>query len=121
MSNSLFPSGQWVGFYTYTGRPSRFLMDLLLEFKNGVMSGEGADGIGSFSVSGIYSAENNECSWRKQYVVRHSLIYRGFREKKGVWGTWAISTITGGFHIWPLSDGGPLPVIEEEREAINCI
>ena len=42
MSEALFPSGPWVGFYNY--RPGdRHRMDLLLTFANGNMSGDGVD------------------------------------------------------------------------------
>lgn len=34
-------SGQWFGFYTYHGYAKRFLMDLVLEFWNGKMTGDG--------------------------------------------------------------------------------
>jgi hypothetical protein len=33
------------------------------------------------------------------------VTFRGFREGKGIWGTWEIgSAWKGGFHIWPLGD-----------------
>lgn len=113
MSAYQFPSGPWVGFYTYATLTRKYLMDLILEFKNGVMTGEGADGIGNFVISGKYSTQNGECSWVKQYVGRHAVEYTGFREGKGIWGTWKIGPGTGGFHIWPLSEGEPLKVAEE--------
>lgn len=116
MSGHQFPSGEWVGFYTYAGRTRKYLMDLILEFKNGVMTGEGADGIGSFVISGGYSEQNGECSWAKQYVGRHAVQYKGFRDGKGIWGNWIISTAKGGFHIWPLSEGAPLVAVEETDE-----
>jgi|ERR1700733_6776562 len=116
MSDCQFPSGQWFGFYTYAGGSRRYLMDLVLEFKGGVISGEGADGIGLFVIAGSYSTGNGECSWTKQYVGRHSVGYRGFRETKGIWGIWKISQATGGFHIWPLAEGEPLAETEEKDE-----
>jgi hypothetical protein len=63
MSQFQFPSGQWVGFYTYARGSRKHLMDLILEFKNGVMKGEGADCIGLFVISGNYSAQSGECAW----------------------------------------------------------
>ena len=92
-------------------------MDLVLEFKNGVMTGEGADGIGPFIISGNYSEQNGECAWVKQYVGRHSVDYKGYREGKGIWGNWVIGAGKGGFHIWPLSEGGLVKVeVESELE-----
>ena len=89
-------------------------MDLLLEFRNGIITGEGHDGVGAFVIAGIYSAENHECSWQKTYVGRHTVAYRGFGEDKGIWGTWTLTTVKGGFHIWPLSEGQPLTATAEE-------
>ena len=90
-------------------------MDLMLEFKNGAMTGEGADGIGLFVISGEYSEQNGECSWVKQYVGRHAVDYKGYREGKGIWGNWVVGMGKGGFQIWPLSEGGPVNV-EKESE-----
>jgi len=115
MSDHPFPSGQWVGFYTNAGSLRQYLMDLMLEFKNGVMTGEGADGIGFFMVSGNYSEQNGECGWVKQYVGRHAVDYTGYREGKGIWGNWILVFGSDGFHIWPLSEGRPANV-EKESE-----
>lgn len=111
MSYATFPSGPWVGFYTYPGRTQRFLQDLNLRFENGVMSGDGADDIGFFGIAGRYHVKERECFWTKTYHGRHSVEYQGYREKKGIWGTWTIGPTTGGFHIWPI---GEMPA-EEER------
>jgi hypothetical protein len=91
-------------------------MDPILDFKNGSISGQGADDIGLFVISGLYDTSNGECSWVKKYVGRHSVDYRGFRETKGIWGTWHILHTKGGFHIWPLSEGEPLTAAEVEEE-----
>jgi hypothetical protein len=115
MSNHQFPSGEWVGFYTYAGHSKKFMMDLVLEFKNGRITGEGADGIGMFIISGNYSEEGGECSWVKQYVGQHAVDYKGYREGKGIWGNWSLEGGRGGFHIWPLSEGGPVNVTEESE------
>jgi hypothetical protein len=106
MSDAAFPSGPWIGFYTYPGRTERFLQDLNLRFENGVMSGDGADNIGFFGIAGRYHVQERECFWTKTYHGRHSVEYQGYREKKGIWGTWTIGPTKGGFHIWPLGEGG---------------
>jgi hypothetical protein len=37
-------------------------------------------------------------------IGAHDVFYRGFREGKGIWGTWEILwDARGGFHIWPRS------------------
>jgi len=116
MSEANFPSGQWIGFYTYPNRSQKYLMDLILEFRDGIVSGDGADGIGCFGIDVRYYAKEAECSWIKTYFGRHSVEYTGFREKKGIWGTWTIGPSKSGFHIWPIGEGAPLEKLREEAE-----
>ena len=81
-------------------------MDLDLSFANGNMTGSGSDNIGPFSIKGRYDPANQECYWTKSYLGAHDVFYRGFREGKGIWGTWEIGIFgRGGFHIWPLHSG----------------
>jgi len=105
MSDELFPSGPWVGFYNY--QPGdRHRMDLDLIFANGSLSGEGNDDVGRFLIKGRYDQSNCECRWTKSYIGAHQVFYRGFREGKGIWGTWEISLLAhGGFKIWPRTAG----------------
>lgn len=105
MNEPLFPSGPWTGFYNY--QPGdRHRMDLHLTFAGGKVSGEGNDDIGPFLIKGAYDATNRECYWTKTYLGAHDVFYRGFREGKGIWGTWEIGLFAhGGFHIWPRRAG----------------
>jgi hypothetical protein len=105
MSDDLFPSGLWTGFYNY--QPGqRHRMDLHLTFVNGQMSGDGHDDVGRFTIRGRFDAATKECWWTKTYPGSHDVAYRGFREGKGIWGTWEIKVFThGGFHIWPKRAG----------------
>jgi len=90
-------------------------MDLALTFANGLMSGDGTDDIGRFLIKGRYDAANRECYWTKSYIGAHDVYYRGFREGKGIWGTWEITIQQhGGFHIWPKAVG------EEEAQVANA-
>jgi hypothetical protein len=60
VSDDLFPSGPWTGFYNY--QPGeRHRMDLHLAFANGQMSGDGDDDVGHFTVCGRYDAATKEC------------------------------------------------------------
>jgi hypothetical protein len=101
MSESVFPSGPWKGFYHYA--PSdKHRMDLNLEFANGRIQGHGNDDIGAFLIEGRYDEAERECHWTKTYPGSHDVHYRGFREGKGIWGAWEIGLLNrGGFHIWP--------------------
>lgn len=81
-------------------------MELNLTFASGIVRGDGKDDIGLFFVRGRYDPANGECHWTKTYVGAHDVFYRGFREGKGIWGTWEIQIFgRGGFHIWPLAAG----------------
>ena len=105
MNDDLFPSGPWVGFYNYSSK-DKHRMDLNLAFAGGKVTGDGNDDVGRFVIKGQYDPAARECSWTKTYVGGHDVFYRGFREGKGIWGTWEISLFAhGGFHIWPRQLG----------------
>jgi hypothetical protein len=106
VSEGLFPSGPWTGFYKYTGNAVKHWMELHLTFAHGNLTGEGSDDIGRFVIRGRYDAQEMECHWTKTYLGAHDVYYRGFREGKGIWGTWEIGLWgRGGFHIWPKGAG----------------
>jgi hypothetical protein len=123
MSDDLFPSGPWTGFYNYAPG-DRHRMDLHLTFGDGKMSGDGNDDVGAFLIRGQYDASSLESDWLKQYVGAHAVHYTGFREGKGIWGTWEIPACfaRGGFHIWPLhaSSGEQIARVEEEPEPVGA-
>ena len=123
MSDELYPSGPWVGFYNY--QPGdRHRMQLHLTFANGAISGDGNDDIGRFFVKGRYES-HAECHWTKTYDGAHDVFYRGFREGKGIWGTWEIRTWNhGGFHIWPkgaTEEGEANRETNEQAEPVDAI
>jgi hypothetical protein len=81
-------------------------MDLDLTIASGKLSGGGNDDVGRFVIKGQYDSQSLECWWTKTYVSAHDVFYRGFREGKGIWGTWEITVHDrGGFHIWPKRAG----------------
>ena len=115
MSGSLFKSGPWVGFFLYEGHSQRFLMDLRLNFRDGRIDGDGADGVNTFVIAGFYDTKKMECGWEKIYPT-HTVNYHGYRDGKGIWGQWKLQKYKGGFHIWPLSEGGPPDLSQREEE-----
>ncbi|MGE3171732.1 MAG: hypothetical protein AB7O97_03840 [Planctomycetota bacterium] len=95
-----FPSGPWTGFYQRTGR--RFAQEMELSFDGGVIRGAGWDNVGEFVIKGCYDLDTREVRWTKKYAGRN-VYYRGFREGKGIWGTWREpGKPRAGFHVWPL-------------------
>ena len=120
-----FPSGPWTGFFIQGHPPAgKHRMELHLTFQQGVMTGEGRDWVGEFTVKGRYEVATGQCYWTKRYVGKHDVFYKGFNEGKGIWGGWEISAASnlgirfhGGFHIWP--EGMPDPTGDRLREAAD--
>ena len=99
-------------------------MQLHLTFAKGVISGDGNDDVGRFFIKGHYDSQNAECYWTKSYVGAHDVSYRGFREGKGIWGTWEIGVLNhGGFHIWPKQgdDSEAVAASEIAAEPVNAV
>ncbi len=115
-----FPSGPWTGFYLDPRHPGRHGMDVDLTFLRGKISGAGDDKVGAFVIYGRFS-DDGECRWNKEYG-RHTVAYRGFREGKGIWGTWELSEagrpIKGGFQIWPRGHGSGVGEHIEEHAPV---
>ena len=117
MSDEQFPSGPWTGFYNY-GPGQRHRMDLHLNFTNGSLGGDGNDDVGAFLIKGRYDTANMECHWTKTYIGAHDVFYKGFREGKGIWGTWDIGLFGhGGFRIWPRNESQAEEETEAEQQA----
>ncbi len=135
-SDPNWPSGPWTGFFLQSHAPAgKHRMDLQLTFQQGVMTGEGRDLVGLFTIRGRYEVVTGQCHWTKRYVGKHDVFYKGFNEGKGIWGVWEIPAernlgiqLRGGFHIWP--EGMPNPtgdrlaeeadVPAEERELVTA-
>ncbi len=118
-----FPSGPWTGFFLQPAVPGRHLMELRLTFRQGQLSGEGRDFVGSFVVHGRYNVQDGRCHWAKRYLAKHDVFYQGFNEGKGIWGVWEIPPSKemghqrGGFHIWPEGMPDPTqPQLVEEAD-----
>ena len=48
---------------------------------------------------------------------RHSVYYKGFGEPARIWGTWELTTWSGGFKIWP--GGGDLSLFETAEAEVE--
>ena len=113
-----FPSGPWTGFFLQKQFPGRHWMDLKLAFKEGRIDGTGRDWVGKFLVRGRYVVDDGRCTIHKKYLGMHEVVYSGYNEGKGIWGTWELPAVgKGGFHIWPVSMGDPTG--SQLREAIE--
>ncbi len=110
-----FPSGDWEGFYTYSGnRRPKGEMAMTLDFSNGSISGAGSDPVGVHSWTGNYDTKAGTCQLTKIYPGSHSVFYSGYVDENGIWGKWRIIWMTGDFHIWPKKKD-----IQEEAEIVK--
>ncbi len=115
-----FPTGAWAGFFLQFWMPGRHKTDSQLTFRKGELTGTGNDWVGDYTIAGYYDTKSGECSWIKTYVGRHSIIYRGVNEGRGIWGVWEMKQVwgllmdRGGFHIWP--EGMDVAMESDEAE-----
>ncbi|HEY9634676.1 MAG TPA: hypothetical protein V6D14_14840 [Coleofasciculaceae cyanobacterium] len=115
-TNPLFPSGEWEGFYTYAFGcdAHRHIMSFALTFKNGKVTGSGIDNVNHFIWRGSYDTEKLRCWMQKRYAT-HVVLYDGYVDQNGIWGTWEIPPHDrGGFHIWPKGLSENLTIEDKE-------
>jgi hypothetical protein len=75
-------------------------MHFMLTFKENLVIGSGGDDVGSFTWKGSYHKERMECLMTK-YYGSHTVYYQGQVDENGIWGSWQLDWVGGGFHIWP--------------------
>jgi hypothetical protein len=114
-----YPDGPWTGFYLQGSARTR--QDLDLTFRNGWMTGSGMDSVGRFLIRGRYERDSGEVRWTKSYAGSHDVLYQGYRDGKGIWGTWRIDWETGGFHIWPKGLGSEAAVETEAEQPVPSV
>lgn len=92
-------SGLWSGHYEHFGRsyPQR----MTLEFADGLIRGDGVDGLGTFTIEGEYRIEDGEVrlGWMKTYDGAHTVLYLGRLEQGVVRGRWTLPGDSGGFAL----------------------
>ena len=99
MNDLVMPSGSWTGFYEQRGR--QFPQELVLEFADGIVRGDGGDVLGSFTVDGEYRIDAGavRIGWIKTYDGAHSVLYLGVLDAGRLRGTWHIGRTSGGFAL----------------------
>jgi hypothetical protein len=91
-ANSLdLTSGLWAGHYEQGGE--KHPQEATLEFADGLIRGDGRDGLGLFSIEGEYRVEaaRVRVGWIKTYDNAHSVLYLGVLESGIIRGHWDIS------------------------------
>lgn len=65
-----------------------------MEFADGIVRGDGADGIGTFKIEGEYrtvSTREVRIGWIKTYTNAHSVLYMGVFDGERIRGNWDLS------------------------------
>ena len=119
-SDPRYPSGEWSGFFVQPDSSQRHWMLFYLEFRGGVIRGEGNDWIGAFHLSGTYDTGSGLCRWTKQYLGQHRVEYEGLNQGHGIVGKWTIADVwSDHFHIWPKGMGNLEEMyLEAERPSV---
>ncbi|HMF10846.1 MAG TPA: hypothetical protein VKE94_01030 [Gemmataceae bacterium] len=113
MAATFCPSGEWVGYYTYDGKPTKCPVHQTLEFGDGHVRGAGIDNPGQFLIEGSYEDASGRVRWAKQYIGKHGVHYEGTAKDDEIAGSWFLKqnkqgrevVLRGEFRIWPLPDG----------------
>jgi hypothetical protein len=95
------PSGLWAGHYTQLW--IKHSQQMTLEFADGLIRGDGSDGLGPFTIDGEYRVDEGEVrmGWIKTYVNAHSVLYLGKLQTGKIVGKWKLSIGSGGFALSP--------------------
>lgn len=97
-------SGEWRGNYVQFGNAYRQRM--VLEFADGIIRGDGIDGVSPFLIDGEYRLDEGrlKMGWIKTYQGGHSVLYLGELENGKITGKWEIWRIDSGeFSLEPAA------------------
>jgi hypothetical protein len=102
------PSGLWAGHYVQFWL--KHSQQMTLEFADGLIRGDGTDGLGAFTIDGEYRVDEGEVllGWIKTYQGAHSVLYLGKLEDGKIVGKWKLSIGSGAFALSPTVATGVL-------------
>jgi hypothetical protein len=98
------PSGLWAGHYVQLFL--KHAQQMTLEFADGLVRGDGVDGLGAFAIEGEYRVDQGEVrlGWIKTYERAHSVLYLGKLEQGSIVGRWSLASFgSGSFALSPAS------------------
>jgi hypothetical protein len=105
------PSGLWAGHYVQFF--VKHAQQMNLEFADGLIRGDGSDGLGKFTIDGEYRVESGEVrmGWIKTYQGAHSVLYLGTLQDGQIAGKWNLLMAlagTGSFALSPATKADSL-------------
>jgi hypothetical protein len=76
--------------------------DVVLQFNEGIISGNGRDCVGRFSFRGTWDSQG-VVSMIKQYLDKHQVLYQGQYDGEGtIFGRWSIAPFDSGEFLLSL-------------------
>jgi hypothetical protein len=86
----MYPSGRWRGYWEQVFWGRQTMRELVLNFANGRIDGQGVDIIGRFTFTGEYD-QHGQVVLIKRYLGKHEVLYRGRYDGEGtIYGQWNI-------------------------------
>jgi len=83
------------GWWEQSGLGRQPMHNLMIEFVNDQLEGNGDDLVGSFVLSG--HLQGDQIAIRKQYLGKHVIDYHGKSEGEGIYsGDWSFGGLVGG-------------------------
>lgn len=98
-------SGVWDGHYEQFGE--HYPQRMTLEFADGLIRGDGADGLGTFTLDGEYRVEDDgvRIGCIKTYDNAHSVLYLGTLVDGRITGQWRLPGGRGEFALSATGTG----------------
>jgi hypothetical protein len=99
--HGVLPSGLWTGHYEQFQHS--YPQQATLEFADGLIRGDGVDGIGVFHIEGEYRVDERaiRMGWIKTYERAHSVLYLGVLQGEVIAGSWELPGYSGKFALRP--------------------
>jgi hypothetical protein len=92
----MFPSGVWQGFWVQASFGRQPMEGFRLDFRNGLITGQGRDVVGRFTFAGRYDERTGHVRMVKRYAA-HQVEYDGMPDGEGsIAGTWRIGDAYSG-------------------------
>lgn len=100
------PVGTYTGTWYQGGSQGPFSLKVT-DSKGMEFNGEGDDSVGKFEITGQYNAVTKEISFKKQYIGKHALLYKGKGPLGDLEGTWEQEGNTANNGEWDMAKDAP--------------
>lgn len=110
------PSGLWSGHYVQFF--VKHAQQMNLEFADGLIRGDGSDGLGQFTIDGEYRVAGGEVrmGWIKTYNGAHSVLYLGTLQDGQIAGKWNLLIGLAGTGNFALSPEMKIESLQQKSE-----